>query len=163
LTDWRNAGSPAWLPEFRDGRIVRFMNQTGGGVPADAPWGPTRIVYLQYASDAVTFFDFHGFYRSPAWLDGRRGPDVSLELRWYPIVTALQLALDMAVATTTPIGYGHVYAPEHYIDAWIAVTDVRGWSDDALAALKSHLAAIAANRGAGGQSDVGDGYQGRGG
>jgi uncharacterized membrane protein len=163
LTDGRNAGSPAWLPEFRDGRVVRFMNQTGGSVPADAPWGPMRIVYLQYASDAVTFFDLHDFYRQPAWLRGRRGPDVSPQLRWYPIVTALQLALDMAVSTTTPIGYGHVYAPEHYINAWVAVTDVRGWSDDALAALKSHLAAIAANRGAGGQPDEGDGYQDRGG
>jgi len=78
-------------------------------------------------------------------------------------VTALQLALDMAVATTTPIGHGHVYAPEHYIDAWITVTDVRDWSDDALAALKSYLAAIAAKRGAVGQPDQGDGYEGRGG
>jgi len=78
-------------------------------------------------------------------------------------VTALQIALDMAVATTTPIGHGHVYAPEHYIDAWITVTDVRDWSDDALAALKSHLAAIAAKRGAVGQPDQGDGYEGRGG
>jgi len=81
LTDRRNADSPAWLPEFRDGRVVRFMNQTGSSVPADAPWGPTRIVYLQYASDAVTFFDVQDFYRRPAWLEGRRGPDVSPQLR----------------------------------------------------------------------------------
>jgi uncharacterized membrane protein len=55
----------------------------------------------------------------------------------------LQIALDMAVATGTPIGYGHVYAPEHYIDAWVAVTDVRHWTPDALAKLKDHLGKMA--------------------
>jgi uncharacterized membrane protein len=55
----------------------------------------------------------------------------------------LQLALDMAVATEAQMGFGHVYAPEHYVDAWVAVTDVHDWSADALAQLKSHLAAAA--------------------
>jgi uncharacterized membrane protein len=55
----------------------------------------------------------------------------------------LQLALDMAVATITPMGFGHVYAPEHYADAWVAVTDVSDWSPEALAKLKEHLAAKA--------------------
>jgi uncharacterized membrane protein len=32
-----------------------------------------------------------------------------------------QLLADMALATTSPIGYGHVYAPEHYIDSWMQV------------------------------------------
>ena len=50
-----------------------------------------------------------------------RGPDVSPEFRWFPLVTMTQLLLDMATATTSPIGYGHVYAPEHYIDAWMQV------------------------------------------
>lgn len=143
ITANRNPGSPAWLPEFRDGRFVRFMNQNGPTVPPDTPWGPMRVVYLQYASDAITFFAYRDAYRAPAWMTGPRGPDVSPELRWYPVVTMLQLALDMAVATNTPMGFGHVYAPEHYVDAWVAVTDVHDWSSDALARLKSHLAARA--------------------
>ncbi|WP_426413995.1 alpha/beta hydrolase [Bradyrhizobium ganzhouense] len=143
ITDNRNPGSPTWLPEFRDGRFVRFMNQNGPTVPADAPWGPMRVVYLQYASDAITFFAYRDAYQAPAWMNAPRGPDVSPELRWYPIVTMLQLALDMAVATNTPMGFGHVYAPEHYVDAWVAVTDVSDWSADALTRLKSHLAARA--------------------
>jgi uncharacterized membrane protein len=69
-----------------------------------------------------------------------RGPDVSPELQWYPVVTMLQLALDMAVATSTPMGFGHVDAPEHYVDAWVAVTNVHHWSPDALAKLRDHLA-----------------------
>ncbi|MCJ9733833.1 alpha/beta-hydrolase family protein [Bradyrhizobium sp. PRIMUS42] len=143
ITANRNPGTPAWLPEFRDGRFVRFMNQNGPTVPADAPWGPMRVVYLQYASDAITFFAYRDAYQSPDWMTAPRGPDVSPELRWYPVVTMLQLALDMAVATNTPMGFGHVYAPEHYVDAWVAVTDVHDWSADALAQLKAHLAAAA--------------------
>ncbi|WP_036049375.1 alpha/beta-hydrolase family protein [Bradyrhizobium sp. Tv2a-2] len=139
ITANRNAGSPAWLPEFRDGRFVRFMNQNGPTVSAGAPWGAMRVVYLQYASDPIVLFDYRDAYRRPPWMNAPRGPDVSPELHWYPVVTMLQLALDMAVATSTPMGYGHVYAPEHYIDAWVAVTDVHQWSPDALAKLKDHL------------------------
>lgn len=149
ITANRNPGTPAWLPEFRDGRFVRFMNQDGPTVPADAPWGPMRVVYLQYASDAISFFAYRDAYRAPDWMSVPRGPDVSPELRWYPVVTMLQLALDMAVATHTPMGFGHVYAPEHYVDAWVAVTDVHDWSAESLAQLKAHLAA-AARQAAGG-------------
>ncbi|CAB3825475.1 alpha/beta hydrolase [Achromobacter piechaudii] len=139
ITDARNPGSPAWRPELRDGAFVRFMNQQGSPVPADTPWGPMRIVFLQYASDAITFFDFRDLYRRPAWMDPPYGPDVSPQLRWVPVVTMLQLALDMSVSTDTPLGYGHVYAPQHYVDAWLAVTGATGWTPDALARLKQHL------------------------
>lgn len=101
VTANRNQGSPAWLPEFGDGRFARFMNQNGPTVPPDTPWGPMRVVYLQYASDAITFFAYRDAFRAPAWMTAPRGPDVSPELRWYPVVTMLQLALDMAVATNT--------------------------------------------------------------
>ena len=141
ITDDRNPGSPAWLPRFRDGSFVRFMNQEGSCRSASVRyWGPMRIVYLQYASDPVTFFDYHDLYRQPDWMTPPRGPDVSPQLRGYPVVTLLQLTLDMAMATTTPIGYGHVFAPAHYVDAWIEVTDVNGWSPDDIARLKQLLA-----------------------
>lgn len=68
-----------------------------------------------------------------------RGPDVSPQLRWYPVVTFLQLTLDLLTATDAPIGHGHVYAPADYIDAWLNVTDVRGWSPADIARLKDQL------------------------
>ncbi|QKC98215.1 alpha/beta hydrolase [Mesorhizobium sp. NZP2298] len=139
-TDARNPGSPAWLPRFGDGSVVRFMNQHGGTVAPGTRWGPMRIVYLQYASDAITFFDYRDLYRRPDWMSAPRGPDVSPQLRWYPVVTMLQLALDMGMATSTPMGYGHVYAPEHYVDAWLAVTDPKGWTPERIEQLKRHLA-----------------------
>jgi uncharacterized membrane protein len=143
LTERRNPGSPAWLPRFRDGSFARFLNQHGEAAGPDsasnAAWGPMRVVYLQYASDPVTFFDYRSFYREPDWMLPPRGPDVSPQLRWYPVVTLLQLTLDMLMATTAPIGHGHVYAPVHYIDAWMEVTDVRGWPPQEIMRLKQHL------------------------
>jgi uncharacterized membrane protein len=53
----------------------------------------------------------------------------------------LQLAVDMALSTTSPMGHGHVYAPEHYIDAWRAVTQPPGWDDQSIAALKARFIA----------------------
>lgn len=144
VTDGRNPGSPAWLPQFRDGSFVRFMNQNGAPAQTGTGWGPTRIVYLQYASDAVTFFDYRDLYRAPAWMDTPRGPDVSPELRWYPIVTMLQLALDLPLSMQTPIGYGHVYAPAHYLDAWLTLTEIKSWPPDRIARLKEHLSRSAA-------------------
>ena len=143
LTDRRNPGSPAWLPRFRDGSFVRFMNQHGeADDPAAGPsaaWGPMRVVYLQYASDPATFFDYRSLYREPDWMLAPRGPDVSPQLRWYPVVTLLQLTLDMFMATDAPIGFGHVYAPGHYINAWIEVTDGRDRSPEEITRLKRHL------------------------
>ena len=133
----REPGSPAWLPRFRDSSVIRFTAQKNALDIPGASWGPMRIVYLQYASDPVTFFDPHSFYREPDWMKQPRGPDVSPYLRWYPVVTMLQLALDMAMATTSPMGYGHVYAPEHYIDAWVAVTDPKGLAPGDVERLKA--------------------------
>ena len=69
-----------------------------------------------------------------------RGPDVSPKFRWYPLITFLQLTVDMAIATTSPMGYGHIFAPEHYIDAWIAVTDPPDLRPNDVARLKALFA-----------------------
>lgn len=139
VTRQRNPGSPEWLPRFRDGSYVRFTNQFNELAIPGAVWGPMRIVYLQYASDPVTFFEYQSLYRRPEWMNQPRGPDVSPELRWYPVVTFLQLLVDMALATTAPMGHGHVYAPEHYIDAWVEVTAVNGKSAEQIQRLKEHF------------------------
>lgn len=139
ITKDRNPGTPEWLPNFRDGSYVRFTGQKNALDIPGAQWGPLRVVYLQYASDPITFYETHSFYREPDWMKTPRGPDVSPELRWYPVVTFLQLTLDLAMATTTPIGYGHVYAAEHYINAWMQVADIQGWSHDDVAKLKRHF------------------------
>lgn len=138
VTRDRNPGTPSWLPTFRDGSYVRFTAQKNALDIPGATWGPLRVVYLQYASDPITFYDLHALYREPDWMKNPRGPDVSPELRWYPVVTFLQLTLDVALATTAPIGHGHVYAAEHYIDAWLEVAGI-DWTPEDVERLKRHF------------------------
>jgi uncharacterized membrane protein len=118
----RSPGTPAWLPEFRDGTMVRFSGQERTHTDPASRWGPMRFVYIQYASDPMTFFSPSLLYRKPDWLSEPRGPDVSPHLRWYPLVTFLQVLCDLPMATNVPAGYGHNISPESYIDAWTAVT-----------------------------------------
>lgn len=139
ITEERDPSSPAWLPRFRDGSVVRFTNQERPLERPGTDWGPLRIVYLQYASDPVTFFEQSALYRPPEWMEEPRGPDVSPELRWYPVVTMLQLAVDIVAADQVPRGYGHAYAPDDYLRSWIAVTDPPGWSREDVERLERHL------------------------
>lgn len=138
-TNQRNPGSPEWLPVFRDSRSVRFMHQHGAPVPADAPWGRMRVVYLQYASDPITFFTPYDAWRQPDWMAEPRAPDVSKEVRWIPLVSMLQLALDMLLADRTPMGYGHVFAPAHYVAGWQAVLGRGDWSEGETRRLQDRL------------------------
>lgn len=139
VTRDRNPGTPAWLPSYRDGSAVRFMNQTGLRSNATAPWGDFRILYLQHASDAVTFFDPRAAWRRPEWMTGRRGPDVSPDFLWLPLVTFLQLGVDVMTATKPPRGYGHRYSFESYARAWAMLVDRPNWTDDRLDALVDHV------------------------
>lgn len=139
ITGNRNPGSPEWRPLYRDGSVIRFTSQENALNIPGARWGNVRIVYLQYASDPITFFDPYTFYREPDWMKAPRGADVSPALRWFPVVTMFQLLADMALATTSPIGYGHVYAPEHYIDAWMHVVAPPGVSEADAERLKARL------------------------
>jgi uncharacterized membrane protein len=69
-----------------------------------------------------------------------RGPDVTPELRFIPIVTMLQVIADMRAGDITPRGHGHNYAHEHYIDAWTSLTEPDGWSDEDTRRLKKLFA-----------------------
>ncbi|MFN4210155.1 MAG: alpha/beta hydrolase [Devosia sp.] len=136
----REPGSPWWLPSVGDGSVVRFSNGDGD-LRADArPWGPLRTVFLQYPSDPIVFFEPAMLWREPVWLSGPRAEGVSDLLDWYPVVTFLQLLLDMALAQTAPIGFGHVYAPQDYFDAWLQVTQPPGWTQPGLDSLRQRLA-----------------------
>jgi len=140
----RTPGSPPWLPKLGDGSLVRFMNQGNPPTIPGAEWGPVRLVYLQYASDPVTFFSPAMLLHEPEWLSGPRGPDVSPDLKWYPVVTGLQVVFDMVDADALGAGIGHRYAAADYLDAWMAVTEPQGWSEAEIARLKARLSAAPA-------------------
>ncbi len=138
-TATRVEGSPAWLPRFGDGSSIRFTNQGRGLATPETAWGPMRIAFLQYASDPIVFFETDAWYREPAWMKDQRGPDVPDALTWYPIVTFLQLAMDMALSNASPVGHGHVYSADDYVDSWASVLGPIDWDDAQLTALKAVL------------------------
>ncbi len=76
--------------------------------------------------------------RSPRKTRDASDSDISPRLNWYPLVTILQLAL-MGIAITAPIGYGHVFALQDYLEVWSATPGIQDWPPQALAALSSGL------------------------
>jgi uncharacterized membrane protein len=135
----RQAGSPEWLPRFGNDTSIRFANRGSQLGEPDAEWGPMRLAFLQYPSDPIVFFDWSILYRAPDWMTGERGAGVSPALNWYPVVTFLQLGMDMALGLTSPVGYGHVYSAADYTDAWRALVEPPGWDDAGIERLKDVL------------------------
>jgi uncharacterized membrane protein len=48
------------------------------------------------------------------------------------------LLADLATGSAPP-GYGHEIAAEHYLDAWVALTEPEGWSEAELERLKEYF------------------------
>ena len=134
----RNEGSAYVLPTIDDGNLIRHMNQYGGLESATAPWGDILIVFLQYASDPIVFFEAAATFRRPIWMREEAAPDVYPDLDFTPIVTQFQLAVDMIVSKAVPMGYGHNYEAEDYIDGWVAVAGIDDWTEADLERLKGH-------------------------
>jgi uncharacterized membrane protein len=132
--------SPEWRPVFGDSSSVRFANRGSDLARPGGAWGPMRIAFLQYPSDPIVFFHYLSVFNEPDWMQGERGEGVSSAFQWYPVVTFLQLAMDMALANTSPIGFGHLYSAEDYVDAWYALVEPSGWNEASLAQLRAELA-----------------------
>jgi uncharacterized membrane protein len=136
-TRTRNPGSLVWRPKIGAGETVRFATQKTKEDLAGNAWSKTRIVYLQYPSDPITFFEPAVAFRPSDWMTTNRAPDVSSTIRWYPIVSFFQLAADMMYSSNVPAGFGHLIAAEHYIDSWVALTDPPEWNDQDTKRLKA--------------------------
>ncbi|MGI9522861.1 MAG: alpha/beta-hydrolase family protein, partial [Hyphomicrobiaceae bacterium] len=135
----RQPDSPAWLPRYGNGSLVRVSLQNGKGLQEGAAWGPIRLVLLNYGSDPMVAFTFSDVLSYPDWLRQPRPHDVSPRLRWFPFVTMLQIAIDMSVSLDVP-GYGHYYIARDYIDAWAEVMAPPDWSEERASQLKAVFA-----------------------
>ena len=87
--------------------LIRFTAQENRLNDVAAPWGSGRVIFLQYASDAVVFYDPRSLWRRPAWMTPPVGPDVSPDFVWLPVITFLQLTFDVMLAVKLPKGHGH--------------------------------------------------------
>ncbi|MCU0907491.1 MAG: alpha/beta-hydrolase family protein [Rhodobacteraceae bacterium] len=124
----RNPGSPWVLPDIGDGSLVRYASHVTDGSQARGDWGPMRIVFLQYSSDPVVFYDPASLWRAPPWMREPPAADMSDYFVFVPVVTQFQLALDMALSFGAPPGYGHTYYARDYIGPWVQVTAPEGWT-----------------------------------
>ena len=140
LTRDRDPGSPVWRPVVNGGQSVRFAvapsDLTDVALyPEGKDWTEPRVVYLQNSSDPITYFDPALLVSKPAWLEGDRGPDVSDDMIWMPVVTFWQVAADMAFSMGVPAGHGHRYGA-NVVDGWVQIFAPSEWSDADTAALR---------------------------
>jgi uncharacterized membrane protein len=138
VQDARNPGSPWVHPKIGSGSFIRYAARADDGSAGAAPWGDMRIMFLQYPSDAIVFFEPLSLLRRPVWMSEPAGDGVSPYLRFVPVVTQFQLALDMAISTAVPPGYGHSYYAQDYIGPWVEVTAPGNWTAADTERLKAH-------------------------
>jgi uncharacterized membrane protein len=128
-TNNRDAGSPEWLPIYLDGENVRFSARASNLGRPDDPWGQPRVVYLQHASDPITWWNPDLLFQRPDWLAEGPGYDRPRDMFYIPIVTFLQVSADMAVAVDVPDGHGHRYVKD-VVNAWAAILQPPGWTPE---------------------------------
>jgi uncharacterized membrane protein len=124
----RDPGSPQWRPVYRAGASIRFA-----GAPADlaspsGPWTAPRTAYLQHANDPVVWWSPQLLIEPPDWLLEPPGTGRTPTMRWYPVLTFLQVTVDQFVGVDVPNGQGHNYATSMPA-TWAAVTSPPGWTD----------------------------------
>lgn len=136
FVEHRDPGSREVEPVYKQGRIIRFVNSVHDGVPPeDAQWGDKRVLYVQHASDPITWWTPSLMFERPDWLTEERGRDVPESSRWFPMVTFWQVSADMALGFSSPAGHGHNYTGEHG-DGWAAVLGVPDWTEERSAELR---------------------------
>ena len=128
VTADRDAGSPFWRPVYKNGVNIRFAVKPSDVAQPATAWKQPRVVYLQNATDPITYWKLDLLWKHPEWLDDPRGPDVSSHMFWAPILTFWQTAGDMVFSTGVPAGHGHDYGVNP-VDAWAAITQPPGWTE----------------------------------
>lgn len=139
----RDAGSPAWQPVLDEGAQVRWMSQSRDLDRLPGPWNEPRVLYLQHATDPITWLTPELLWSSPEWLEPeQRGADVSPSMRWIPVITGLQVTIDMLMGQSVPARHGHNFG-DVMVDGWRAVTGDAGLTPAALDALRAEIASYA--------------------
>lgn len=135
----RDPGSPAWQPVLDSGREVRWMSRAGDEAHLSGTWYQPRVLYLQHATDPVTWLSPELLWRAPEWLESdQRSSDVSSSMRWIPILTGLQVTIDMLVGEAVPAAYGHNYG-DVVLTAWQQVTPDTGLDSQVINKIQAEI------------------------
>ncbi|MGB4136405.1 MAG: alpha/beta-hydrolase family protein [Microbacterium sp.] len=139
----RDEGSPAWRPVLDRGSEVRWISRAGDEKLLTGPWREPRVLYLQHATDAVTWLAPELLWRSPDWLEpAQRGADVSPSMRWIPVVTAMQVLVDMLVGEAVPARHGHNFG-DVVLTGWREVVGDPGLSEAGFARVQTEIESYA--------------------
>jgi uncharacterized membrane protein len=125
----RDSGSPVWEPVLEGGRQVRFGANGAALSRPSRPWERPRIVFLQNATDPIVWWRPRLLVERPEWMDAPRGPGVSEAMPFVPIVTGLQVGLDLLQSMGVPPGNGHVFGPAH-AEAWVQIVPPPDWTSE---------------------------------
>ncbi len=144
LTAAREAGSPQIAPVLDGGTRARWGTPSAENAGLDLfalgeDWDAPRVVYLQHASDGVTWWSPDLIFTKPDWAGEPRGYDVLPEVRWVPVATFFALSIDLFVAGEAPNGHGHNFLTE-YADGFAAVAPPPGWAPGATDTLREIVA-----------------------
>lgn len=123
--DQRDPGSTTICPVVDRGRHLRFARRSADldapdGTPL-APWESPRLVCLQNDTDPVGYCAKEVIWCRPAWLDEAGGGSPMAQMVWVPLVSYLQLGIDMTVCRLIGAGYGHKYGAAQCVGAWSRV------------------------------------------
>jgi uncharacterized membrane protein len=137
----RAAGSPQWQPVYQDGAQVRFAAVPTDLAKPSGTWGPPRVAYVQHANDPVVWWSPALLIKVPDWLVEPPGPGRTPTMRYYPILTFLQVTVDQFTGVDVPQGQGHNYGTAMPA-AFAQVTQPPGWTDADTVRLEKLIATL---------------------
>lgn len=132
----RTPGSPQVRPVVEDGSSFLFANRA-----SDMEGRTAHSVFLQHGDDPIVWWDWETLADEPDWLEEPLDPAVNPEIRWAPVTTFLQLAVDMAVSNDFDEDHGHKYGTQP-LEAWYAVVQPVGWDRARVEELRERLAPV---------------------
>jgi uncharacterized membrane protein len=103
----RSAG-PMWQPVIGDGLIARTYISAGElerAVPSNGP----VITFSAHPNDPVVYWSPDLLLQKLDWLNQPLGPGVDPRMRWFPVITYLQVGMDL-ISGGAPPEVGHTYA-----------------------------------------------------
>jgi uncharacterized membrane protein len=136
--EWQatRSGGPAWQPVIGDGTIAKVFISPAE-LKAAAGGGGRAITFVAHPNDPVVYWSPSLLLREPDWLSPPLGPGVAPEMKWYPIITFLQVGMDL-ISGGEPPEVGHNYAAA--IGPAVAGTvNPEGWTPEVTTRLQAAL------------------------
>jgi uncharacterized membrane protein len=131
----RTAG-PAWDPVIGDGSITRIL-VSAQDTSNEAVKPPPTVVFAAHANDPVVYWSPSLLLNKPDWIDAPLGPGVSTHIRWIPIITFLQVGMDL-IGGGEPPEVGHNYSANMGVAIALGVSP-DGWTAEKTVALQTAL------------------------